>query len=244
MLVCGGEVSGLASARAARHLTRAAGMLSPRFAPSGVGRASAGSAGSPAGSQARLVTWGSASADRSFTKAGHRLFDSIHHLGDRVDAIRRTSVTAGVLRALRGSGGGFGRRTVWTAHEPPRRCVSTLSMASASGSTRVGNGFGPRRRMLEPVASATGERARLQPSSPDAKSEWQRQEGKGRSDAVRLLMRGTLRRVRFAARGRRRSRGGTLGCNRELELETCRTPESSAGCNKPATPVWSNPSRW
>jgi hypothetical protein len=77
-----------------------------------------------------------------------------------------------------------------------------------------------------------------------AESGWQRQEGKGRSDAVRLLMRGTLRRVRFAARGRPRPRQGALGCTGSWKPETRRTPESSAGCNKPAAPVWRKLPRW
>jgi hypothetical protein len=55
-----------------------AGTLSRRLAPRlRVGAPSetrARPAGSPAGLRARLVTWGSASADRSFIRAGHRLF--------------------------------------------------------------------------------------------------------------------------------------------------------------------------
>jgi len=121
--------------------------------------------------------------------------------------------------------------------------------ASATASARAGAMCQPRprprRAQARVAAPATAGAARLRPGSPDAKSVRQRQEGNGRSDAVRLLMRGTLRRVRFAARERRWPLQATpRGCSWEPELETRRTPESSAGCNKPAAPVRRKPSRW
>jgi len=77
-----------------------------------------------------------------------------------------------------------------------RRARATPARASAHGGAGIGGGLGPVRCKPSPVASAAGE-ALLDPgrASPGEDRRQQGQEGNGRSDAVRLLMRGTLRRV-------------------------------------------------
>jgi hypothetical protein len=132
-----------------------------------------------------------------------------------------------------------------------RTASAGSGFVSAMASARVGAlcRLWPRPRTIQARARGFGCAARAPlrdfgRAGSGAESGWQRQEGKGRSDAVRLLMRGTLRRVRFAARGKPRPRQGALGCTGSWKLETRRTPESSAGCNKPAAPVWRKLPRW
>jgi len=196
-----------------------------------------------------------ARSKRPVGDVGVRLGGSEHHQGS-APALRFcrpprwsagvTSASAGeAFRPPRGSGGDFGRRTVWTISP-------TLSGGQAN---RVGNGFGLRRRTVHRAGlgqqrarahvgfgqrghrnpdsfGSTGctqprqlrldrlhsRRQRLRPAAahryrsggfgcrngtalgsgragPGEESVQHRQEGNGRSDAVRLLMRGTLRRV-------------------------------------------------
>jgi hypothetical protein len=82
-----------------------------------------------------------------------------------------------------------------------RRAASTPASAGRTRGIRAG--LGPRGCCGHPAAPAARARhARLRPGAlglgragSDTKGVWQRQEGNGRSDAVRLLTRGTLRRV-------------------------------------------------
>jgi hypothetical protein len=133
---------------------------------------------------ARLVTWGSASADRSITKAEHRLFVSIAPsrwpVGHRV-----TSVTGGsrprlrsreVIRTPRGSAGGHLIVAQSGLVRGPLRRRSEPAVHGASrGSEQRPRRLRPSRACATPAASANGEA----PYHPQPRLQVARVTGKG-----------------------------------------------------------------
>jgi hypothetical protein len=111
------------------------------------------------------VTWGSASADRSFTKAEHRLFVFIAPLRWPVDAIldfgrrRRSGPLGARPTAARSSQSGpvrgpLRRRCEPAAHGASRARQKASTTASAGEGVRTIQGFGHGRRAAPSTASA------------------------------------------------------------------------------------------
>lgn len=141
------------------------------------------------------------------------------------------------------------------------RCeVRRVAFDSVCGSPRAGSFrgvVGVRLRVDRSIARASSAGRRVSRGTMTPRP-WrhgsgaaQRQEGNGRGDTVRLLTRGTLRRV-SASRGGAVLGGRSDSVNLRVHrvgrspgrTETRRTPGPVAGCNKPAGPSRRKPSRW